>query len=75
MKREKGYPLPLGVSERGEYINFSVAVERGKTCVLKLYRKGSEEVKEEVELFESGAVGEVRFVSIPKKSVKNQMID
>lgn len=71
MKREKGYPLPLGVSERGEYINFSVAVERGKTCVLKLYRKGSEEVKEEVELFESGAVGEVRFVSIPKKSVKN----
>lgn len=71
MKREKGYPLPLGVSERGEFINFSVAVERGNTCVLKLYKKGSEEVKEKIELIEDDAIGEVRFVSLQKTSVKN----
>lgn len=71
MKREKGYPLPLGVSERGEFINFSVAVERGKTCVLKLYKKSSEEVKEKIELLEDDAIGEVRFVSLQKTSVKN----
>ncbi len=71
MKREKGYPLPLGVTERGEFVNFSVAVERGKTCVLKLYKKGSGEVKEAVELLEKEAVGEVRFVSLQKTGVKN----
>ncbi len=71
MKREKGYPLPLGVSERGEFVNFSIAVERGKTCVLKLYKKGSGEVKEEVALLESESVGEVRFVALQKTGVKN----
>lgn len=71
MKQEKGYPLPLGVSERGDFVNFSVAVKQGETCILKFYKKGSENAKEEIELLEADAIGEVRFVSVPKTSVKN----
>lgn len=28
MGKFKGYPLPLGVTEYGDYVNFSVAVTR-----------------------------------------------
>ena len=36
MKRVKGYPLPLGISERGEYVNFSVAVHICRDFLLKI---------------------------------------
>lgn len=31
MREKKGHPLPLGVTENNGYVNFSVAVEQGKT--------------------------------------------
>lgn len=71
MKQEKGYPLPLGISERGEYINFSIAAARGEKCVLKLYEIGEENPKEEIELLEENAVGGVRFLALDKADVKN----
>lgn len=70
MKRIKGYPLPFGVSEKDGITNFSVAVESGKKCILKLYRKGAENPVFETELSEKDAVGEVRFIAFPKEKVK-----
>ena len=70
MKKMKGYPLPLGVSEYSDSINFSVVVEGGKECILKLYKKGSEEAKEEIYLLEEDGIGEVRFVALPKTGMK-----
>lgn len=40
MKKSKGWPLPLGVTITRDYWNFSVAVPKGKTCRLLLYRAG-----------------------------------
>ena len=70
MKMKKGYPFPLGVSEKNGEINFSVAVPCGKDCVLKLYKREEEQPEIEVVLSEEDAVGEVRFVSFPKALVK-----
>lgn len=70
MKKEKGHPLPLGVTENDKYINFSIAVKSGETCTLLLYKKGAETPEVEIELPESEAVGEVRFVSLPKDKVQ-----
>ncbi len=71
MKIGKGYPLPLGVSENGEWVNFSVAVEGKKDCILKLYEKNMGQYVEKVVLSADDAIGEVRFVSLPKADVKN----
>lgn len=71
MERQKGYPLPLGVSEKGEYVNFSVAVPSGKECVLKLYKKGKDACMAQFVLSEDDAIGEVRCVLLPKSSVNN----
>lgn len=67
MNKEKGHPLPLGVTENDEYINFSIAVKSGEKCTLLLYKKGAETPKTEIELSEAEAVGEVRFIALPKK--------
>lgn len=69
MKVKKGYPLPLGISENDEYINFSVAVPREKDCILKLYKKGGKKPKFQVELSEKDSVGEIRFVALSKSEV------
>ncbi len=69
MRKEKGYPLPLGVSERDGHMNFSVAVASGKECILKLYQRGASECYAEFVLAEEDAVGEVRFLSLPKQDV------
>lgn len=71
MKVRRGYPLPLGVSEKEEYINFSVAVPSGKDCILKLYKKGKEKSASEFALSETDGIGEVRFIALPKFSVKD----
>lgn len=71
MKEKKGYPLPLGVSERGDDVNFSVAVPGKKDCILKLYKKGKEECASEFVLLETDGIGEVRCIALPKSSVKN----
>lgn len=71
MEMKKGYPLPLGVSEIGDCLNFSIAIPSGKDCVLKLYKKGKSKAEFEVVLTEEDAVGEVRFVSLPKSEVED----
>lgn len=70
MEKGKGQPLPLGVTENGEYMNFSIAVKSGETCKLLLYKKGADTPARELELPETGAVGEVRFTALPKKEVR-----
>ncbi len=72
MNKAIGHPLPLGVTEEGEYVNFSVAVESGKNCTLCIYKKESEVPAFLVELIEDNAVGEVRFVALPKCEVSNR---
>lgn len=67
---KKGYPFPLGVSEKEGYINFSVAVPSGQVCVLKLYKKDMEQPEIEITLPEKDAIGEVRFIAFPRSQVK-----
>ena len=70
MKKSVGYPLPLGVSERNDEMNFSVSVESGTRCSLCFFKKGAEFPKVEIDMPEEDAVGEVRFLAVPKASVK-----
>lgn len=70
MKKEKGYPLPLGISEKEGYVNFSVAVPSGKDCVLKLYKQGKKKAVIETSLSETDAMGEVRFIAFPMDQVQ-----
>ena len=65
MKTKKGYPLPLGVSERDGYINFSIVVPDGRPCFLKLFKKDEKEPYFETKLEE--CVGEVHFLSVLKE--------
>lgn len=69
MRKEKGHPLPLGVTENDGYVNFSVAVKQGKDCFLVIYEKGAEKPKEKIELSEEYAVGEVRFIALPSQNL------
>ena len=69
MKKVVGYPLPLGVTERNDVVNFSIVVERGKECVLCIYKKGQAFPEVELELYETDDVGEIRFTAFPKSEV------
>ncbi len=71
MKERKGEPLPLGISEKGSYINFSVAVPEKKDCILKLYKKGKEECVSESVLLEEEGIGKVRCIAFLKSDVKD----
>ena len=71
MKKMTGYPLPLGVSVKDDMVNFSVAVESGKTCFLCLYRGNSHVPAERIALAEEHAVGEVRYIALSKSDVEH----
>ena len=75
MKRELGYPLPLGISEKNGNVNFSIVVEEGKMCTLCLYKKGADSPAFEIELLEKDAIGEVRFVAFPGAKIKGMEYD
>ena len=32
-----GYALPMGISKKGDFINFSVEIRQGQTCILELH--------------------------------------
>lgn len=64
MDISKGRALPLGLSDSGEGINFSVEVEQGKCCKLKLYKKNALEPTEVIELSEDIRIKGIRFVHI-----------
>lgn len=70
MKKLKGYPLPLGVSVKNDIVNFSVAVERGKTSNLCIYKVGNDTPEYTLELPENEAIGEVRFLALDKTEVE-----
>lgn len=72
MKELRSYPLPLGVSEKNDCMNFSIAVESGKECALLLFKKGAKEPEIRVELLEEQAIGEVRFTAFPTAKVKGR---
>ena len=71
MKTMTGYPLPLGTSVKDDSVNFSVAVESGKKCNLCIYKHGEQTPKFIIELLEEDALGEVRYVAIPKMEVED----
>lgn len=71
MKTMTGYPLPLGASVKDDVVNFSVAVESGKKCNLCIYKKENEVPEYTIELLEENAMGEVRYVAIPKEAIEN----
>ena len=70
MMKTTGHPLPVGISTNGIYVNFSVAVESGKTCFLCLYHKDSDAPEKKVELSEEQAMGEVRYLALMKEDVE-----
>ena len=72
MGKYAGYPLPLGVSEYNGYVNFSVEVKPGDICTLMLYKKGAKDPEEKLDLPEKDAVGNVRFLALPKSRVRGK---
>lgn len=64
MRREKGKPLPLGVSVGKDSVNFAIEVPEGKECRLLLYKKGEREASVIFEMPEEDGVGSVRFLSL-----------
>ncbi len=63
MRMVKGAPYPLGVTIIDDKINFSVAVPKGKTCALILYKKGYQVPHKMIEMPEEYAMGRVRFLA------------
>lgn len=72
MRTIKGYPLPLGISERNAVVNFAVEVEDDKTCNLCIYKKGDKLPEYVIELPKENAVGTVRFVALPVADVRDR---
>ncbi len=70
MKEYKGSPLPLGVTEYENHVNFAVEAKKGEICSLVLYKKGDKKPMEKILLSEETAVGDVRFVAFPKSKLK-----
>ena len=64
MRREKGKPLPLGVSVEKDSVNFAIEVPEGKECRLLLYKKGEREASAIFEMPEEDGVGSVRFLAL-----------
>lgn len=62
MKKVKGQPFPLGVSEYEDGFNFAVSVPKGKRAKLLLYTQEGTQPAEEVEL--EASLGEVRCVAL-----------
>lgn len=62
MKKVKGQPFPLGVSEYENGFNFAVSVPKGKRAKLLLYTQEGTQPAEEVEL--EASLGEVRCVAL-----------
>lgn len=72
MGKFKGYPLPLGVTEYGDYVNFSVEAKGAKNCRLFLYKKGAGQVKTIYEMQQSDVTGDVRYIGLPARLVKGR---
>ena len=72
MRKIKGYPLPLGISERNGIVNFSVEVENGSKCNLCIYKKGEQLPEMVIELRQEESAGEVRFTALPLSKVKGR---
>jgi len=53
-------------------VNFSVEVKPGDICTLMLYKKGAKEPEEKLDLPEKDAVGNVRFLALPKSKLKGK---
>ncbi len=62
MRRVKGQPFPLGVTNKQGIVNFSVAIPKGKSAKLLLYTEQSAEPVEMIEL--DSAIGEVRCAAL-----------
>lgn len=62
MKKEKGRPLPLGVTIEEDRINFAVAIPEDKKGELLLYQVGTQAPCEVIPLTDS--VGEVYFLAL-----------
>lgn len=62
MEKEKGHPLPLGVSRDRDGINFSIAVPQEKDAKLLLYQKDGKEPIEIIEM--ENSIGDLRCVRI-----------
>lgn len=72
MKEIKGYPNPLGITERHGFVNFAVEVDSGNRCKLCIYKKNEIQPEIVIDLPEEKAVGKVRFVALPASRVKGK---
>ena len=62
MKKSRGWPLPLGVTTTKDYWNFSVAVPKGGTCRLLLYRAG--EMRPCISYDMEAVLGEIHAITL-----------
>ena len=72
MGRYSGSPLPLGVTEQGEYVNFSISVSGVKCCKLLLYRKGAEQVESSWKMLCNDVADGICYIALPRRIVKGR---
>ena len=72
MGKFKGYPLPLGVTEYGDYVNFSIAAFKDQKCELYLYKKGELQTEAVYELLRGENIGDVAYIGLPIRKVRGR---
>ena len=79
MNKEKSYPLPMGATVEGEWVNFSAAAPEESTCELLLYQKGETTPVQVLAMDEDNTAGRIRHIAVcldtPENYEYNYRID
>lgn len=79
MNKEKSYPLPMGASVEGKWVNFSAAAPEKSSCELLLYRKGETTPVRALVMDEDNTAGRIRHIAVcldaPENYEYNYRID
>lgn len=71
MKKEKGYPLPMGASAEGDWVNFSTAAPADSACELLLYKKGQTLPEQSLPMEEDYVAGNIRHIAVLLEDAEN----
>lgn len=71
MKKEKGYPLPMGATAEGEWVNFSAAAPANSVCELLLYKKDQTLPEQSLPMEEDYVAGNVRHMAVLLEDVES----
>lgn len=64
MKKQRGYPLPMGATVEGNWVNFSVSAPEKSCCELLLYKKGETTPVQTLAMEEDVTAGCIRHIAV-----------